>query len=321
MVDTNKFVFSFLKKKDIKLLQNYIHKNWKINHILSKSKKLLIWQHLKKNNKLNFFVCKKNQDIIAILGIINFYNENYKNKKIGLGVWATDIRHKNLGGVLLLKFLQKNKNKKILATGLNKLSIKYYKFFNFRITNFNKYYICPLVKKKQIICKNLIASKPSKENKIKIYTFKNFYENLKNHNEIIYVKNRFQKHPFYKHFILKDERYDLWFIGRSVIVKHSKFLRILDYYGDFKSKTLDQSFARFCINNNYHHVEFMHYGDDKDNILESGFKKVNDKKNILPILSEPYSGLKNSNIRIAFKDFKKVKIVKGDVDADRPNLI
>ena len=44
----------------------------------------------------------------------------------------------------------------------------------------------------------------------------------------------------------------------------------------------------------------MHYGDDKNDILKSGFKKVYDKKNILPILSEPYLGLKNSNIRIAF---------------------
>ena len=35
----------------------------------------------KKNKKLNFFVCKHNQDIIAILGIINFYNENIKIKK------------------------------------------------------------------------------------------------------------------------------------------------------------------------------------------------------------------------------------------------
>lgn len=321
MVDTNKFVFSFLKKKDINVLQNYIHKNWKSNHILSSSKKLLIWQHLKKNKKLNFFVCKHNRDIIAVLGIINFYNKNYKNKKIGLGIWTANIKYKNIGGVLFLKFLEKNKNEKILATGLNKLSIKYYEFFNFKIRNLSKYYICPLEKKKQAISKNLIVSKPSKENNIKIYTFKNFYKNLKNHNEIIYVKERFEKHPIYKHFILKDQRYDLWFIGRSVKINNLKFLRILDYYGDFKSKKLNQSFARFCINEKYHHVEFMHYGDDKNDILKSGFKKVYDKKNTLPILSEPYLGLKNSNIRIAFKNFKKVKIVKGDVDADRPNII
>ena len=91
----------------------------------------------------------------------------------------------------------------------------------------------------------MIVSKPSKENNIKIYSFKNFYKNLKNHNEIIYVKERFEKHPFYKHFILKDQRYDLWFIGRLVKINNLKFLIILDYYGDFKSKKLNQSFARF----------------------------------------------------------------------------
>ena len=39
MVDTNKFFYSFLQKKDINILQKFIHKNWKLNHILSRSKK------------------------------------------------------------------------------------------------------------------------------------------------------------------------------------------------------------------------------------------------------------------------------------------
>ena len=41
----------------------------------------------------------------------------------------------------------------------------------------------------------------------------------------------------------------------------------------------------------------------------------------MPILTEPYIGLKESNIIIAYKNLKKIKIVKGDVDADRPHKL
>ena len=319
MTNTNSIKFSFLKKKDTVLLQDYIRKNWKQNHILSLSKKLLFWQHRTKKNKINFYVCKKGKNIIAILGFVDFYANEYKNKKVGFAVWSSMTEYKNLGALLFYKLLKKYKNNILVATGLNNFIIKYYKNFDFKIRFFNKYYICPRNKKNQVITKNLIVSRPSKKNYIKIYDFKSLYKNLKNTYEIDYIKKRFNNHPFYNHFILKDTRYDLWFIARSVKVGRLKFLRLLDYYGNFKKKNLEESFSRFCLNNNYHHTEFMHYGDEKINILSSGFKKANDKKNILPILVEPFIGVTNSNIRIAFKNFKKIKIVKGDVDADRPN--
>ena len=100
-----------------------------------------------------------------------------------------------------------------------------------------------------------------------------------------------------------------------------KYLRILDYYGDFKNLYLKNSLSRFCEDNDFHHLEFLHFGDDKKYIIQSGFNLCNDKKSILPILSEPFIGLKNSNINIAYKNFNHVKIVKGDVDADRPNQL
>lgn len=317
----SKIVFHLLKKKDIRLLQNFIHKYWKHKHIISLSKKLLLWQYGAKNNKINFYACKKENNIIAILGFTDFYPSKYINKKIGLAIWSSIPKEKNLGALLFYKLLKKNKNNIILGTGLNKFIIKYYKNFAFKVRFFNKYYICPRNRNRQIICKNLTVSKPSIENYIKTYSFRNLYKILKNNYEIYYIKKRFEKHPFYKHFVLKDTRYDLWFIARSVKVGRLKFLRILDYYGNFEKKNFEESFSRFCLDNNYHHTEFMHYGDEKIYILKSGFKKANDKKNILPILCEPFIGLKNSNIRIAFKNFKKIKIVKGDVDADRPNLL
>lgn len=321
MVATNSFQYKFLKKKKINLLREYLNNHWKKNHILSLSKRLLIWQHQKNNDEINFFVCLKNENIIGILGIINFYDTKYKDSKIGLSTWCIQEKYRNLGGIILLKFLKKFKDQAIVATGLNKISIKYYKFFNFNITKFNKFYICPTPKNKQKISKNLSLSIPSLEKYIKKDKFENLYKYINNYYKKNYFKKRFEEHPFYDHFVLRDIRYNIWFIVREVKIKKYKFLRILDYFGEFKDINLEKSLSRFCKDYNFHHIEFLYYGIEKKNIIKAGFNLINDKKNILPILTEPYLGLHNSNILIAFKNLNKVSIVKGDVDADRPNQI
>jgi hypothetical protein len=84
---------------------------------------------------------------------------------------------------------------------------------------------------------------------------------------------------------------------------------------------LSAEFSKYCLEKKHEHVEFLHYGYEKKSILKSGFKLSSNKKNILPILTEPYIGLKNADIIVAFKNFKRVKIVKGDCDADRHNTI
>ena len=84
---------------------------------------------------------------------------------------------------------------------------------------------------------------------------------------------------------------------------------------------MSSEFSKYCLEKKIEHVEFLHYGYEKSFILKSGFKLSNNKKNILPILTEPYVGLKNTDIIIAFKNFNRVKIVKGDCDADRHNKI
>ena len=132
-------------------MRKYLKEHWKKKHILSLSKKLLVWQHQKKNDEINFFVCLNKKKIIGILGIINFYDTKCKSQKIGLSTWGVQNEYRNLGGIILLRLLKKFKNSTIVATGLNKPSIKYYKFFDFKIAKFNKYYICPISKNKQKI--------------------------------------------------------------------------------------------------------------------------------------------------------------------------
>ena len=73
----------------------------------------------------------------------------------------------------------------MVATGLNKNVIKYYKYFNFDIAVFNKYYICPLIPEKQFITKNLKTTNFKKlDNSFVKNNFKSFYQNIKSDKKI-----------------------------------------------------------------------------------------------------------------------------------------
>ena len=69
-----------------KEIQKYIHKNWKKKHILSKNKKLFIWQHQFLKDKIDFFIRKKNKKIISLLGVIN-QSRDKKYSEISLAIW------------------------------------------------------------------------------------------------------------------------------------------------------------------------------------------------------------------------------------------
>lgn len=320
MADLTKITFSFLKKKEYRKLQLFLKNNWSRNHIFVKSKKVLFWQHVIKKNKLNFFSGVHKKKIIATLGVIDFsIHKNFK--RIGIGIWCSNKKYNYIGGVLFKKLLDKFKNSIIIATGLSNKVLKHYKFFNFKIKKFNKYYICPNARDKQRISVYLKKTNPSAKNNIKIISFNNFFLKVKSLKKIYYFKKRFQKHPKYNHIIFKQHGSKTYFISRIVLINNFKFLRIVDYFGSFHCSNLGKDLSKFCIDKKIEHVEFLHYGDDKSKILKSGFNLLNEKKSTLPILTEPYRGLLESNIIIAFKNLNKIKIVKGDCDADRPNLL
>lgn len=311
--------YTFLKKEKLNNLMRFIGLHWKKNHILAKSKKLILWQHYKNKNYLNFFVCKINNKMVAAIGIINFCGNINNKQPIGLAVWCCNKKYKNYGGLLFKELLKHFSRKPIIATGLNDIAIKFYNFFGFKISTFKKFYICP-IKKKYPLSKNLKCTKSSDFDYIKRKNFLDLYKFTKNKERNSFLRKRYEKHPFYEHIILKDDKFNLFLIGRIVKVNKFKFLRILDFEGNFNNVSIGSSLVKYCILNDLEHVEFLYFGYHEKFIKKSGFKLLNEKKEILPILTEPYQGLKKKNIVIAYKNLNLVNFVKGDVDADRPNI-
>ena len=310
------------KYSDLTNIQKYIHKNWRKNHILSKNIKLFKWQHQFYKNKIDFLVKKKNKKIVSLLGVIN-QSRDKKYSEISLAIWHS--LNKTSGLSLILDIFDNKTIKLIKATTISKNVHELYKTLGFNVQNFNQYYLTNLDKKNQKITKNLIKEKfvHNKKNNDVIYKKINklfFYKkNLPNRK---YIEWRFCKNPVYEYYFLSDKSLKLILICRVVAIKKLRFLSVVDFIGSFRGKKkFINKISQFLKNKKYHHLEFLHFGTEDLNILSSGLKQTN-KKEILPLLTEPYIGLKKKEILCGYKSLtkiKKIKIVRADGDADRPS--
>jgi len=317
MADLIEVRSSFLKKDDINKLQYFLKKNWNEKHLFCKDRTILNWQHFFED-KLLFLCEKKNGKIKSLIGVIN-QSRDKSFKIISIGILCSDYR---MGVVNILKKLDLKGFSIIKAIGLTKEIIPLYKINNFTVGSLKIYYIRNLKIKDSKIFKNL---SPHKINKNKIELSPNHINKILNKNlakkDIKYLKWRFISHPYYEYKFIESPDRKLILIYREIKIKGFKFIRIVDFLGTFKGqKNFISSLSNFCEKNNYHFIEFMHYGYQDRFIKKTIFKlKKNNQK--IPINVEPFDNFKKENLYFAYK-YKKnlqIKIVRADADGDRPS--
>lgn len=308
---------NFLKVKDIKVLKKFIHDNWNKNHIFTKSDKLIKWQHNSYKNRLDFYVVKKNNQILSLLGIIN-QSRDVKYSEVSLAIWLS--KQRSMGSKLFLMLEKKLNFKIVKGTTVNKKIIPMYKLLGFSVKKFNIYYLKPNIRTRQKISKNLITTTVNTVQDLIEIKFDNLKKN-KNLN-LKYLKWRFLNHPVYKYHFISDELSSLIIIYRIVKIKNLKIMRIVDYIGTFKQRKKFVNRLNFYLyKNNFEYLEFFHYGFEDRFILNSGFKLLN-KKQKIAVYTEPFRDLTNDDFYCCYKTKNnKIKIVRADGDFDRPSVI
>ncbi len=334
----------FCKKNNLKEVQRFIHLKWQKNHILSKNKKLFNWFYGNKKN-YNFIIAKKNGRIIGLLGYIKNFHFSKKNNCrdiIWLALWKVDEKEAppGLGLALLKKLRDENPKTDIAVIGINSLHPPLYRRLNFEVNHMDHFFmINPYLKKFKVIkFKNKINDKKNfkikknitfeiindkflKNTKFK-YKSKNFtlYKNLN------FFINKYIKNPFYKYilFNLKIEKKNAIIVLRTIKIKSSKIIRVIDFEGDETIiPYLKNFFKNIIIKEKAEYLDFLQYGIDKRFFFKAGFKLLDNSKNtVIPNYFEPL--VKNNKaVYFAYSINKnhKLKIFKGDGDQDRPNLI
>lgn len=326
----------FLKIQEKKKLKDFVKNNYKKDHVIVKSNKIINFFFLDKNEKkINFIGSFLNKILVSIYGVLNnrHWDKNLK-KDVQLSLWINK-KNKVSNGLDAIKFIfNKIKPYSLFTSGINlKTSGKIFSIFG-TIKKYNHFYICnPNIKKK--ISKNLYCKKIEKK-------FDNFDVNMFESKSPIllpdykyfpkkslkFFLNKYTNNPFYKYIYLNFEikkKIKFFFVCRERKVKksRSKVLTIVDFYGSFPKKpSIRKLIISYLIKNKYEYIDFLIYGVNKNILSKIGFN-LKMKNQVIPNYFEPFER-KNNDVYLAIiinPYGKKLVSVKGDSDQDRPNKI
>jgi hypothetical protein len=323
-----------LRKNEINKFKKLVHFNYKKNHILSQSSRLInFYYNYYNKNKLNIVgLFNEKKELIAALGFVPYKNwDRNLNNDCHIAFWVK--KKKSTSSLELMQFLLRKINPLFLASsGINKkTSGKIFQKFGL-IKNFFNYYI----KNEHII------SKISKN------LSNNFKENFKKkeldmvcsksvaciprtlakpEKSLLYFKNKYFKNPFYNYYSMQffeKKKLKFFFIYRIIKVRklNSTIVRIVDFYGKIRQDhSVFLSIQKFLKKNKFEYIDFVNVGLDKE-LKNAGFTKKK-KYNLIPDLFEPYFEKSTQrNYCILKNNYKKnIILVKSDGDGDRPNLL
>lgn len=324
----------FLKKRELNKFLNIVKKNYTLDHILGKSKKIVnfYYNFLGRNNTYLIGLFKKKK-LISVIGVIP--NKNWDSSISSDYFIAFWVKKKNIkiNSIQLLNFIFKKIKPKFLATtGINTdTSGKIFAKFG-KIIDFNNYFI-KNDSMKEKISKNL-KNNCFLKNKKKLSLTVNY--KLKNKHiikskyypkkTIKYFNNKYLQNPFYRYFSIDfyhNDKLKFFFICREIEVKKLKtrVLRIVDFFGTVDSNfSIFDSMRDFIKKKKYEYIDFICHGLDEE-LVNIGFTKKNQNQ-FIPNRFEPFINKEvRNNFCILKNKYKKVLIVKGDGDFDRPNLI
>ena len=338
-----KLNLKILKLNDLNKLRSFISKNWKKNHILSKNKKFLIWQHYS-NNNLNTAAATIKNKIIGLQMFIpqNHYDAALSKKEISLTIFRC-IKSTIPGlSVKIFKFnMSKIKPRFVGTTGFSHDMINFHKWQGFKIGLMKHHVAISPFKKKFLISKI-----PKNIKKIKLINQTNIYKLIKLNNKnkkffknskiyknqiprksLNFIYKRYVNHVSYKYLIYglsyKKEIISICVL-RIIKKRNNSVIKIVDYIGkDQFLKRYNNLFVDLLKINSAEYIDFYSYGIKEKFILDAGL--INRRKFkglVIPEYFEPFVK-KNINLMYGYinKTNSKVKIFKGDGDRDRPNYL
>lgn len=329
----------FCKIEEIEKLQQFLNDYWVKDHILSKHKELLEFQHLNKiENQINYVVAVTAAgEFTAVLGFIPTFQfssppkesaasggegnslnpKSYPlNPDIWLAIWCRAPHATKGVGMQLYDFLvQHYQPRSIAAIGINDKIKQTYKNIGFTTGKLSQYYYQK--------AKNKISKIPFPDN----YTYKLSRGDIKclgdfeNPIESLsiptknkeYFINRYTNHPVYEYDFLgiyqNGKLVDI-IVMRVNYVIITEFasccLRIVDAYNNFRDvPNITYALDDFMDMMECEYVDCLNFGIPESKFTEMGFTKRVANEIIIPNYFEPFVQ-KNIDIEFAYKIFNPI---------------
>lgn len=322
------------KVDEINKLQDFIHNEWRKEHILSKSKYLLDFQHLdKQSGNYNFIVAENDisKEFDAVLGFIptNQYDRSIISRDIWLAIWKAKSNFPTLGLRIFLALEEIYKPTSIAASGISNEGLKFYQALHYKIGTMNHFYIKNDLLKVFNIADFKQYKAPYEKSllTIKSITRKEFESsglefNFYPHKTLVYFINRYLGHSLYDYKIygiFANNKILAAFVVRVQDCQHTQCLRIIDWIGEFPIN-IYSCFQELLQEKECEYIDMLCYMEDITPILDMGFR-LKEKDEIVPNYFEPFEK-KNVLVNVAYKaNYQNYTFFKGDSDQDRPSVI
>lgn len=324
------------------LLRNFIKNSWNENHIFTRNKALLDWQHLQ-GDTYNFVVAHHHESnsFHGVLGLISpeFYSSGTikKGDDIWLAIWKVDkdlCDRKSIGTDLLNYVERTYEPKSISAIGINKQVSLLYKLMGFK-TGILTHTFIKNSSKSSFRIGNLISSSyprniASNTNFASLMevqpgtlgVFERVIHQKNPSKSLTYLLHRYVKHPFYRYrffAVMSGNMCSGLIVLRKIHVNDSSCMRIVDFFGlqDIKFN-LSNAIERLIDKEDSEYVDMLTSGVEDESLTLLGFQFSSDVENV-PHLFEPFVETPVS-VAFAYKSHEPFVIFKGDSDLDRPNL-
>ena len=339
------------KKTDWKALIQFIDQHWKKNHIFVTCKELLDWQHLDQmRGRYNFVIGieKQTQAIHGVLGFMplaQFDPEIELERLCWMAIWKVqDTARGNKLGRRILSYLENTIKPVILSTvAASAMTLPIYKAKGYQTGRLSHYFILNPMKSafRLVTTKNSDQPRttgytPDPDKRIEKISESDIAKGTADcflaqkdlpRKSPKYLINRYLRHPIY--------RYQAYCIREGMkatgvivirICSHggSRAIRVVDFIGPSDAlRGLQDQWIYLLKSINAEYLDFYNVGIEEDDLLASGFTRRETGDDIvIPNYFEPFS---KENVEIDYMISapmgKSYRIVKGDSDQDRPNLV
>ncbi len=336
------------RPEDIERLIAFIDHYWQKDHIFTKCRELLDWQHYdREHGRYNFVLAihKKTNEIHGVIGfILSSIYDRHITTPIRWGVlWKVreDIGAKGLG-MALKYYLEKHVPAPYVGgVGLSRFSKGINQKMEEEVGKLDLFYMLNSYMEHFQLAQlhsRILFEKPKGEaachfREVSEEHFlekdKSYFHFLPPHKSPRYYVGRYFRHPIYQyHFTeipAKQHRPGACFVWRVCEHMGHRCIVIVDYMG--KAQHLAGHYAdfqRLLAAQQAEYISFFQKGLDEQFLCEAGFRKRLGDEIVIPVYYEPFL---KQNVDLDYHYFAAPKategrfIFKGDADQDRPNCL
>lgn len=336
---------------DEQALREFIDEHWRKDHVFVTSKELLDWQHRDESSKSYSFVLgieKETGDIHGVLGFITlaqFDPDIEPTRIIWMAIWKVrDTARGHRLGRNIQSFLVESERPQIISTvAASAMTLSMYEALGYQVDKLKQYFIL-----NEAMARFDLAHVPAEVNTGDATASTKTERRIEptNCEEILsqsqhcfdaqgtvpvktpkYIIGRYFDHPIYRYDaykIVTAGKIDGLLVTRDCHHEGHKAVRIVDFIGPDNVLTgLASSWQKLLQGKEAEYVDFYNAGVSDESLRQSGFRNVDDfEELIIPNYFEPFLQKKVSiDFMISSPKGVPYRIVKGDSDQDRPNVL